>query len=170
MRDMAGVYVTFEAAPALKYAENLELYSPENSIRAGRSFAGSLHANFDSFISPGVGLRMRAVPSKSSSATAPHFRVIKAERRWHTHFSGAFGRRIIELLKDSARELTFRMTAREFADELRLDESDYIVDVHKTTTRYTSEKTGIIVEVKGRSIAIQSTAGIPHKKTEGVKK
>lgn len=45
--------------------------------------------------------------------------------------------------------------------ELILDDSDYTVDVDDTTTRYASEGSGIIVEVKGRSIVIQSTVEVP---------
>lgn len=41
--------------------------------------------------------------------------------------------------------------------ELALDERDYKVEVDDGTTRYASVKSGTIVEVVGRSIAIQRT-------------
>ncbi|KAH7714301.1 hypothetical protein AAVH_18320 [Aphelenchoides avenae] len=210
--DMPGVHVTFEAAPALKYAKNLELYSRENSMRGasdGLTIKGDTEAfmcnfaalkairmGFDygifrqfswTFLRQESARELRLVefpwrwPENASRsveefvrycATLPRHRGGEAlELRFsHTHFPGAFGRRIIELLKVSQRVLTFRMTAREYADELRLDESDYTVDVHNATTLYTSDKAGIVVEVQGRSIVIQSTAGVPHKNTEGMKK
>lgn len=45
--------------------------------------------------------------------------------------------------------------------ELTLKESDYAVDVDDSTTRYTSENSGIVVEVEGSSIAVRSTAETP---------
>lgn len=47
-------------------------------------------------------------------------------------------------------------------DELMLDESDYMVHTDGTTKRYTSEDNGIVVEVSGRSITIQSTDRDPY--------
>ncbi|KAH7678315.1 hypothetical protein AAVH_41786, partial [Aphelenchoides avenae] len=59
-------------------------------------------------------------------------------------------------LKGTGREVTFRMTLR--SGELILNESHYTVDADDTITRYTSEKSGIVVEVNGRWITIQNTA------------
>ncbi|KAH7694774.1 hypothetical protein AAVH_38176 [Aphelenchoides avenae] len=70
-------------------------------------------------------------------------------------FSGAFGLRIIELLKDSRREVTFQMILQAH-DELILDESEYSVDDDGTTKRYASEQNGIFVEVDGGLITIKS--------------
>ncbi|KAH7698636.1 hypothetical protein AAVH_34270 [Aphelenchoides avenae] len=75
-------------------------------------------------------------------------------------FSGALGLRIIELLKGSGCGLIFRMTLPD-GDNLTLDESDYTVDVDGATVRYTSEKSGIVVEDKGLCITIESTADVP---------
>lgn len=68
-----------------------------------------------------------------------------------------------QLLKCTGRELIFGMKIRD-AGELTLDESEYAIDVDGTTTRYSSEKSGIVVEVNGRCLAIQSTAEVPRKK------
>ncbi|KAH7703560.1 hypothetical protein AAVH_29266 [Aphelenchoides avenae] len=66
------------------------------------------------------------------------------------YFSGEFDRRIIELLKNSGREVAFRTNISRGGRELILDESAYSVDVDGTTTRYASKKSGIVVEVNGR--------------------
>lgn len=106
------VGVVFEAAPPLKYAECVELFSRFDSTTSGNSealmrhfvgmkelrlylddevlrqfdwtFLGREPAVFDSSNSQGVhsGVEMRMVPSKTSSATASHFRVCAAEGRW----------------------------------------------------------------------------------------
>lgn len=68
-----------------------------------------------------------------------------------------------QLLKDSECELTFRMTLRAGC-EVTLDENDYTIDVDGTTTRYESEASGIVVEVKGHDVAIRSTVAVPRKK------
>ncbi|KAH7708591.1 hypothetical protein AAVH_24169 [Aphelenchoides avenae] len=73
-------------------------------------------------------------------------------------FSGTFGQRIIELLKGSGREVTFRMRTPPQGNDLKLDEREYLVDVDGATTRYSSKESGIAVEVNRRSITIQSTA------------
>lgn len=49
--------------------------------------------------------------------------------------------------------------------EFELDESDYAVDVGDASTCYTSMKSGIVVEVKGNSIIIQSNGEVPRKKS-----
>ncbi|KAH7714303.1 hypothetical protein AAVH_18322 [Aphelenchoides avenae] len=79
-----------------------------------------------------------------------------------TWFTREFGLRIIELLKNCGRELTFRM--RTCDDELVLDEREFTIGFDGTTTRYASDESGIVVEVKGRLISIQSTADVPRKK------
>ena len=48
--------------------------------------------------------------------------------------------------------------------ELLHEESDYTVTVDNATTRYASEKTGFVVDVKGWRIVIQSTAEVSLKK------
>lgn len=48
--------------------------------------------------------------------------------------------------------------------ELKLDENEYTVDVDGPTTRYVSEQNGIVVEVNGRPLSIQSTAQVPASK------
>ncbi|KAH7714315.1 hypothetical protein AAVH_18334 [Aphelenchoides avenae] len=50
------------------------------------------------------------------------------------------------------------------AGELVLDEGEYTIDVHGTSTRYTSDQSWIVVEVKGHYVAIHSTAEVPRKK------
>lgn len=59
--------------------------------------------------------------------------------------------------------MTFRMALLE-GDELTLDGSVFAVEVNDATTRYSSDKSGIFVEVNGRSITIQSTAEVPPTK------
>ncbi|KAH7703562.1 hypothetical protein AAVH_29268 [Aphelenchoides avenae] len=61
------------------------------------------------------------------------------------------------MLKDARRDVTFRMTLRA-GDVFILDGGDYTVVVDDTTKRYASEKSGILVEVNGCRISIQSTA------------
>ncbi|KAH7725218.1 hypothetical protein AAVH_07266 [Aphelenchoides avenae] len=80
-------------------------------------------------------------------------------------FSGAFGRRIVELLEGTGCELILRVRALPDG-ELLPDEGDYTVDTDAdgTTTRYASEQSGIVVEVKGDSVTIRSTAVVPRKK------
>ncbi|KAH7701428.1 hypothetical protein AAVH_31440 [Aphelenchoides avenae] len=64
------------------------------------------------------------------------------------------------MLENSERELTFRMQTRPGYDsDFTLNESDYTVAIDDGTTRYTSKKSGIVVEVNGRSVTIQSTVG-----------
>ncbi|KAH7714297.1 hypothetical protein AAVH_18316 [Aphelenchoides avenae] len=63
------------------------------------------------------------------------------------------------MLKDSVRQLTFRMATWDDNDALVLDESDYSVDVVNATTRYTCKKSGIAVETTGRSVTIHSSIG-----------
>ncbi|KAH7708108.1 hypothetical protein AAVH_24637 [Aphelenchoides avenae] len=70
---------------------------------------------------------------------------------------GAFGLRIIEMLENSGREVTFRMTLRADA-ELALDESDYTVVVDGATKSYASKRSRIAVEVEGRLVTIQRIA------------
>lgn len=47
---------------------------------------------------------------------------------------------------------------------LVLDEGEYSVDADGTATRYASDESGIVVEVNGDSVTIQSTAEVPRKK------
>ncbi|KAH7680034.1 hypothetical protein AAVH_41595 [Aphelenchoides avenae] len=56
------------------------------------------------------------------------------------------------------------MSASQDDPKLVLDESEYAVDGDDTTTRYTSEKSGIVVEVKEHSTVIRSTAEVPPTK------
>ncbi|KAH7709835.1 hypothetical protein AAVH_22885 [Aphelenchoides avenae] len=77
--------------------------------------------------------------------------------------SEAFGLRIIELLKNSEREVTFMMRTTRDVREFIRDESDYMVEVDGTTTRYVSKQHGIAVEKRGW-IVIKSTAEVPSKK------
>ncbi|KAH7723114.1 hypothetical protein AAVH_09370 [Aphelenchoides avenae] len=74
----------------------------------------------------------------------------------------------IEMLKDSRRKLTFRMTTQFHNPKLELDESDYSVDVDNDTTWYTSKKSGIAVEVTRRSVTIHSSADAPPTKRSRV--
>ncbi|KAH7689645.1 hypothetical protein AAVH_40356, partial [Aphelenchoides avenae] len=62
------------------------------------------------------------------------------------------------MLENSGRNVAFRL--KMLCDsELLLDESGYTVDVDGDTTRYTSEKSGIIAEVRHRRwVTIESTA------------
>ncbi|KAH7714300.1 hypothetical protein AAVH_18319 [Aphelenchoides avenae] len=68
-------------------------------------------------------------------------------------FSGAFGVRIIELLRGTAREVTFRMWARHDDAELIRNavgaRSDYSVGAGNYMTRYASDISGILVKAKG---------------------
>ncbi|KAH7708693.1 hypothetical protein AAVH_24055 [Aphelenchoides avenae] len=48
--------------------------------------------------------------------------------------------------------------------ELLPDQSEYTVDVDDETTRYTSEKSGIVVEVEESRLVIQSTAKLAQEK------
>ncbi|KAH7714302.1 hypothetical protein AAVH_18321 [Aphelenchoides avenae] len=91
------------------------------------------------------------------------------------YFPIAFGLRVIEgiscRLKGSGCALTFRIRTQRDSGELTLDESAYSVEVDDTTTRYTSVNSGVVVEVCGDTIVIQSTAEVPHTKpktNEGV--
>lgn len=56
------------------------------------------------------------------------------------------------------------MTTEKDGRRLTLDENDYTVDVDDITTRYTSESSGIVVEVEGRYASIQSRAEVPPTK------
>ncbi|KAH7707690.1 hypothetical protein AAVH_25082 [Aphelenchoides avenae] len=99
-------------------------------------------------------------------ATLPHLLVRQAlilDFSMH-RFSGSFGLKIIELLKNSGRELTFRMKVLQDGDKLVLDESEYTVDVDGNTTRYASKSSGIVVEIDGRFTTIRSTARLSRKK------
>ncbi|KAH7714316.1 hypothetical protein AAVH_18335 [Aphelenchoides avenae] len=80
------------------------------------------------------------------------------------YFSAAFVLRVIEMLKESGRVVTCRMT---LWDQLVLDESEYAVDVDGTTTRYPSAESGLVVEVKGDYVAIRSTAEGHSAKQDG---
>ncbi|KAH7708585.1 hypothetical protein AAVH_24163 [Aphelenchoides avenae] len=80
------------------------------------------------------------------------------------YFSGLFIRRVIELLKNSGREVMFRMRTPPQGDDLVLDEREYSVDVDGATTRYASQESANVVEVEGRSITIRRTAEIPPAK------
>lgn len=68
------------------------------------------------------------------------------------------------MLKESGRELTFWMKALQDGDELVLDESEYTVEVDGNGRRYASKNSGLVVEIEGRSVTIQSTARVPRKK------
>ncbi|KAH7698724.1 hypothetical protein AAVH_34178 [Aphelenchoides avenae] len=61
------------------------------------------------------------------------------------------------MLKNSGYEVTFRMqTLRGDGDFAHA--SDYTFDVDHSATRYTSVRSGMVVEVNGRSVTIQNTA------------
>ncbi|KAH7700968.1 hypothetical protein AAVH_16642 [Aphelenchoides avenae] len=93
-------------------------------------------------------------------------------------FSGAFGLHIVELLKGTAREVTFWMSTQHDGGELIRNElgarSDWSSDADHDITRHASDACGIVVEVKGSFSAagytppclviIQRTAEIPRKK------
>lgn len=68
-----------------------------------------------------------------------------------------------QLLRASPREVTFRMSTRN-DNEIVLDESDYTLDVDGVTRRYASKESGIVVEVKGCSVAIRSSSVFPPTK------
>ncbi|KAH7702627.1 hypothetical protein AAVH_30214 [Aphelenchoides avenae] len=168
----------FEAAPALKYAEDVVLHSPHGSTTGDHSeafmhnFAGlkalCLHLDYHVFCQIRWTFLRWEVQTESFDrcveelvgycATLPH--PLGGESLEldfsESYFSGAFCLRIIERLKGTGREVTFRMTLR--SGELMLNESDYTVDADDTITRYTSKKSRILVEVNGRWITIQSTA------------
>lgn len=65
-----------------------------------------------------------------------------------------------QLLKNCGRDLTFRMKTLRDGPEFKLDERDYFVNVEGTTKRYVCKAGGIVVEVNGDSIAMQSTAQV----------
>lgn len=69
------------------------------------------------------------------------------------------------MLKGSERALTFRMRTVDDL-ELMFDERDYTIDVDDSTTRYAFEKCGLVVEVDGSLITIQSGAKVPHTQPE----
>lgn len=68
-----------------------------------------------------------------------------------------------QMLKESRCEVTFRISLRD-GDELMFGDNDYVLDVDNPTRRYASEESGIVVEVKGRRVAIQSTDDVPRTK------
>ncbi|KAH7714311.1 hypothetical protein AAVH_18330 [Aphelenchoides avenae] len=73
-------------------------------------------------------------------------------------FYAAFGLRIIELLRNSGCELIFRMRTLRNGGGFKLDERDYAVDVDGATKRYVCRNSGIVVEVDGCLITLQSSA------------
>ncbi|KAH7708111.1 hypothetical protein AAVH_24640 [Aphelenchoides avenae] len=133
--NMPIVGVIFEAAPPLKYAKDAEV----STTMAPRR-------------------RLSPVQLLRCCTTLPRLRAGETLKLDFSDnfFSGALGLRIIELLKGSGCGLIFRMTLPD-GDNLTLDESDYTVDIDGTAVRYTSEKSGIVVDVKGACITIQST-------------
>ncbi|KAH7725207.1 hypothetical protein AAVH_07255 [Aphelenchoides avenae] len=191
--------VIFEAAPPLKYVEQVDVFSPKGSVISGvsdvfmDSFAGmtKLGLYFDyeavehfdwAFLrrESARNLRLLELPSRVRGIgamnrfveelmrfciTLPRLRggePLELDLTAH-FFSGAFAQRIIELLKGSGCELTFRMKT-ERGSTLVLDEGEYSVDADGTATRYASDESGIVVEVNGDSVTIQSTAEVPRKK------
>ncbi|KAH7708117.1 hypothetical protein AAVH_24646 [Aphelenchoides avenae] len=189
--NMPGVDVIFEARP-LKYAEELVIHGlSDSTIRgnseafmshfvgmksllirlddsgdftdsAGRSFAGNPLANFGS---SNENARRSIKELVSECVVRP--RLLDEEALEldfsDNRFSGALGQRIIEMLKESRCEVTFRISLRD-GDELMFGDNDYVLDVDNPTRRYASEESGIVVEVKGRRVAIQSTDDVPRTK------
>ncbi|KAH7668203.1 hypothetical protein AAVH_42957 [Aphelenchoides avenae] len=189
---MPGIGVVFEAAPPLKYAEQVALFSPNGSTYNSKAFMSnfvgmkSLRLRFDygifrhfswTFLGQECALELRLIQLirplvwtndtnhsveelVRCCSTLPHLLGGQALELDFSgsYFSAAFALRIIGLLNNSGREVTFRMTVDN--SELLLDENEYSVDVDDTTTRYISEQRGIVVEVEGRSITIHSTADI----------
>ncbi|KAH7725217.1 hypothetical protein AAVH_07265 [Aphelenchoides avenae] len=180
--------VVFKAAPLLKYAERVELHSPEGATISGDSAA---------FMSNIVGMKkLRLIfhydavqqeqdddeEDEDDLEFFPHGdRLVEELVRncitlprlrggdslevdlLENFSSGAFGRRIIEVLKGSGCALTFRMKTKRHG-ELVLDGGDYTGGARGTTKRYASEESGIVVEVRGHRVTIQSTAAVPRKK------
>ncbi|KAH7708592.1 hypothetical protein AAVH_24170 [Aphelenchoides avenae] len=198
--NMPGVGVIFEASPPLKYAEDVELYSPYGSANGNNSepfmshFAGikslRLGISFNLFrqfkrtllhpessrnlrlikVGPGLSALSADVQNSieelaRSCVTLPR---MSGGEPLELDFSGLLLWSIRQAnyrgktLKGTGAELTFRMRTYRDDDELMLDESDYMVHTDGTTKRYTSEDNGIVVEVSGRSITIQSTDRDPY--------
>ncbi|KAH7708338.1 hypothetical protein AAVH_24415 [Aphelenchoides avenae] len=169
-----GIAVIFEAGPLMKYADEVFLHNPggsaigDNSEAFMSNFAAmkSLHVWLDNdvfhhfswtFLCQDYARELRRIKDLVRiCATLPRLSGGEAlELDFSENYSSrAFGQRIIEVLKGSRREVTFRMRTQQDDGELTLNEDDCTVDVDGATTRYASEKNGIVVEVTGCWVAI----------------
>ncbi|KAH7715976.1 hypothetical protein AAVH_16645 [Aphelenchoides avenae] len=198
---MPGIETIFEAAPALKCAEEVVLHSPRVSSTGVNS--GALTSNFAvmkslriwfdydtfrqfnwTFLRQESSHRLQRIGVYTTSsvwtendlnraveelvrdcATLP--RPLRGQPLELDFSSNKISRvlvlRILELLKDSTLELTFRTTLVD-GGEFVLDKSEYTIDVNGSTTRYASQKSGIVVDVTGHAISIQSIVQVPCKK------
>ncbi|KAH7702522.1 hypothetical protein AAVH_30321 [Aphelenchoides avenae] len=183
--NVAAILVVFEAAPVLKYAEEVHVRAIADHARSRRAAAKDLHAHSAAFMRHFSGLSALRLWldydlfrqfdwTFLGRESARHLRRITVSDTTSTWYEMA--NRCVDcltvprtlggeplLLKNSGRALTFRMsTPRD--EQLVLDESDYTVDVvDDNITRYVSESRGIVVEVEGHwyaTITIRSTADV----------
>ncbi|KAH7708112.1 hypothetical protein AAVH_24641 [Aphelenchoides avenae] len=219
--NMPDVGAVFEAATALKYAGDVDLYWPDGSTGGSTNPEVFLH-NFEGMKTLRLsldystfrqlswaflrkestrGLRLIKVSGCRSPPTGSMDRSAEELVRYcvtlphlqdgepleldfsDNHFSGAFGLRIVELLRSTAREATFRMRADYDDAELIRNavgaQSHYSIDyAGNYITHYASDNSGIEVKAKGSlrggfrgdesqypcAVVIERTAEIPRKK------
>lgn len=82
-------------------------------------------------------------------------RVLPHKSRKHLDLNFVF-----QLLRDSERELAFRMQTLQY----HVDDSEYTVHVDDSTTRYASKEGGIVVEVKGHYVTVQNAVDVSRAK------